>query len=207
MAYSMQNTTHVKLNGEAASSVNINNEWKIADDKYIEDFKPEIPTPSNDDIDPATEIEDRIEEDDITDSDLVNNTTDDNTPAPPTPDHNDNNADGCIGDWYATNSWGQGERSIGPVESHAACVAKAKVECEGFDLANTRINEGTGCWCQKSNGDDITTGTRHGCYQTCRIVALPGSDTTPADDTTTDDTTPVTPDTEPIPEPEPEPVP
>lgn len=138
-AYSMQNTTHVKLNGQPGTNQNIKEEWKIADQKYIEDFKPEIPTPGNDDIDPGKVIEDVIEnETNSTDGELVNNTsdtTDDQPTHDPSKDET-TNADGCFGEWVNTDAFASGERCLGTVESHADCVAKAKLYCTGFDLAN-----------------------------------------------------------------------
>lgn len=129
--FQSQSDSPVTINGEAGTSENIQESWKIADRKYIEDFKPEIPTPSNDDIDPVVVITNNTTDGEL-DGDIHNDTNN----LPPSPDHNDPNSDGCLGDWMRTNAFGPGERCVGPVDSHAACVEKVKSACPGFDLAN-----------------------------------------------------------------------
>lgn len=84
----------------------------------------------------------------------------------------------CMGDWFKTNYFGSGERSVGPVQSRAECINKVRSDCPAeFDLANMAVSEtGTGCWCQKSNGEQVAphTNTDAG-YQTCRVKPLPGA--------------------------------
>lgn len=81
----------------------------------------------------------------------------------------------CIGDWVRTNSFGDGERGVGPVSSRSECIDKVRTECEGFDLANMAVDEGqTGCWCQKSEGHEVESRTDDSSsYQTCRVQPLP----------------------------------
>lgn len=83
----------------------------------------------------------------------------------------------CLEPWVKTNGFGNGERSIGPVNNRSDCIAKVRTDCPGFDLANMAVDEsGTGCWCQKSEGNIVTTRENTAAaYQTCRVTALPGA--------------------------------